>query len=192
MKKITLLVFFTGFIFQLTKAQLPSESTVKFADGKFYTAKVITETTDKIKLQFLHSQSIYEFSKSGVILSSTGKYPKGQKIKMLLVKAPLHSLYYQSTIDASDALGIKFSDGQVYFCKVSSVQANSFYCTFPHTRSSYTMVKSGDTWKVFSTDTGTYPKGHVLVEIYKLAKRRLFFDDGSNVFPDADTVPDEN
>ncbi len=44
-----------GLMHQIALAQMPNESTVKFADGKFYTAKVLSETGERIKLQFLDS-----------------------------------------------------------------------------------------------------------------------------------------
>jgi hypothetical protein len=49
-----------------------------FADGKRFLG-VANAEGDKTTITFLHSAAVYEFSKSGVVLSSTGGYIKGSK-----------------------------------------------------------------------------------------------------------------
>ncbi len=102
------------------------------------------------------------------------------------------SVYEESIIPMGTAYGIKFSDGKVYFCRVNTTDPDIFTCEFPHSGSRYTMKKEGKLWKVFSTTTGTYGKGHVLLNIYRLSARRMFFDDGSHVFPEGETMPTDN
>lgn len=181
MKKIIISIISIFVAFNNINAQSPSGVTVKFADSKFYSAKMISETPSTIKLEFLHSKSVYEFNIDGKILSSTGQYPKGQKVKMILIRDADKSIYNLSTLGyVNDFVGIKFSDGKVYFCKIMTSEANSFNCIFTHTYSFYTMKKEDNMWRVYSTDKGAYPKGHVLIDIYSLAPRRFFFNDGGN------------
>ena len=164
-----------------TNAQLPSVTRVVFADGGDYSGRIISETADRVKVEFLHSHSIYEFSNTGTIISSTGKYAKGQKVKAIMIRAPLKSVYNLSNISADSIfLGIKFGDGQVYFCRLMASREGSFDCGFTHTKSYYTMMKEGNVWRVFKTDRGTYPVGHVILDIYTLDTGRFFYDDGSN------------
>lgn len=189
---LILLIGILGFIHNIN-AQLPAGASVLFADGKWYTARVISESTDRIKMEFLHSYSIYEFGSDGKIISSTGQYPKGQKVKEIGVRDKLKSVYNQSSVGKrGDILGIKFSDGQVYFCGIEESVEAYFTCTFMHTKSIYAMKREGNSWLVYASDKGKYPIGHKLADIYTLGSRRIFYSDGGNYFGGIQGLAKEN
>jgi hypothetical protein len=187
-------IFFIACVFiKSTNAQLPSATRVVFADGGDYTGKVLSRTTEKIKIEFLHSHSIYELNNYGIILSSTGKYPKGQKVKSIMIKDAAGSIYNERKIsDTVYYLGIKFSDGQVYFCARISSGDGEFECGFTHSKNYYTMNKQGEIWQVYKTDKGSYPPGHVLLEIYILGSGWFFYNDGGNSISSPYDLPREN
>lgn len=181
MKKFIILWVCVVVFVNCMRGQLPAAAGVLFADGKRFSARVISESSDRIKLEFLHSFSVYEVSLDGTILSSTGNYPQGQKVKEVGVRDKLKSVYHQSSTGAAgDILGIKFSDGQVYFCGINESIEGYFTCTFYHTKSIYAMKREGESWFVYANAKGKYPIGHKLADIYSLGPRRIFYSDGGN------------
>lgn len=181
MKKITLSLLMLQFIFITTNGQ-SSGASILFADGKTYFGKVwACASSSYIEIEFLHSHSRYKFNKQGVILSSTGAYPKGQKAKLISVKDAGSSVYIKAHVGKpGDLLGIKFSDYQDYFCTITKSENGIFSCNFFHSGSFYTIKKQGNVWKVFSSDIGIYPPGHTLIDIYTLEPGWVFYTDGSN------------
>ena len=68
MKKITLLTAFLVMLLKITTAQqsFVNMAIVFFSDGKSYHGKILQETPDMIRIQFLRSNNTYEFNKLGV------------------------------------------------------------------------------------------------------------------------------
>jgi hypothetical protein len=181
MKKITLLLVMLLFTCMITNGQSGGAS-VLFADGKRYYGKVLSyASASSIDIKFLHSDSRYTFNKQGVIVSSTGAYPKGQKVKLISVKDGGNSVYTKANVGKpNDILGIKFSDYQSYFCSITKSENEAFTCIFYHSSSVYTIKKEGNVWKVFSSGTGAYPAGHALLDIWTLEDGWIFYTDGGN------------
>ena len=165
-------------------AQNPAAVSVKFNDDAMYAARVISETQTRLKVEFLHSHSIYEFDNNGFVISSNGQYKKSEKVKMILIKDAGESIYSQSIVGQPEEIkGFRFGDGQVYYSRLKQVEENYFTCRFHHTGSTYAFKKEGQTWKVYTSDKGTYPVGYIIKDIFTLLPRRFFYTDGGDHIP---------
>lgn len=184
MKKIMLFFIIACSASTGTQAQnYPSLVDVYFADNKYYPAKLLEESGNQLKVQFIHSQSIYSFDNTGHIISSTGSYKPGDKVKLIRIFKFTEDLYNVSrTILNGTKLGIVFGDGQLYFGFAAQITASLLHMVmFYHSWSVYDFIKppSGK-WKVYSTDKGKYPINHVIQSVYALEEEgRVFYSDGT-------------
>lgn len=193
-----LIIFLVCFAAMHTYAQndktyiLHSGASVMFADNKWYTGRVLSEANGIIKVEFLHSRSVYQFNSQGSIISSTGKYAVGQKVKQINVGDHEKEVYEDTawyTVKEKDFLGVLFPDGQDYFGVVTKWHPGYFVIVFAHSGNVYDMIKDkmgpnndykGDNkWKVsFKPTGGMYPRGTEIISLYKL-KKRVFYSDGT-------------
>ncbi|GEM_PF-3473905 len=174
--KIILFVIATYCAPQFPFCQAPSQVQVKFADGKIYQAKELGRTATTIKVEFLHSHSIYVFNNSGFITHSTGSYGVGARVNYIRVYKYVQDVYERDIMRATGApelnVGIEFEDGQVYFGWVAETDvAGIFTLKFYHTHSTYSMRKVNGIWEVAWTDIGTYAVGTMLHQLYEVAEK---------------------
>jgi len=146
--------------------------TVGFADGNAYFAKKLAITDNTVKVEFLHSHSVYEFDKNGYILYSTGGYKVGDRVKMIDIAYYKESYFNEQSLTIPQTgtvnMGVVFADGQVYFGILEQVTGNQFTIYFAHTGSKYDITNENGTWMVNWTDKGTYLPGTKLTDIFEL------------------------
>lgn len=146
--------------------------TVAFNDGSAYFGKKLAITDNTIRVEFLHSHSVYEFDKNGTILFSTGSYKVGDKVKMIDVAYYKESYFNEQSLTIPQTgvvnMGVVFADGQVYFGILEQVAGNQFTIYFAHTGSKYDITNENGTWMVNWTDKGTYLPGTKLTDIFEL------------------------
>lgn len=154
---------------------------VGFPDGLIYYGNELGRTATTIKVQFIPSRAIYEFDKSGNILSSNGKYAAGGQVNLIVVDKYLMELTNRESMQSTTGqspfdVGVVFGDGQLYYgAVVSNSEAGWFSITFYHSGSQYTMHREDGTWKVWSTDKGTYPKGEPLSNIFEVGDEEFYY-----------------
>lgn len=171
-------------------------TSILFSDGKWFSARVLSNENNIIKVEFLHTHSIYQFNDQGFILSSTGAYPKGQKVKKIIL-GEYEKMVYEDlawyTVRTGDALGVMFPDGQDYFGVVKDLAPGYFDILFFHSQNQYSIIKDklgpnmdykGDNkWKVsYRPPTGIYTRGTEIISLYKLARRVFYTDSGDSFF----------
>jgi hypothetical protein len=170
---------------------------VLFGDGKWYNARVLSNENNILKVEFINTRSIYQFNNQGIVLSSTGAYPKGHKVKKIILGVYDKMVYEDLawyTVEKGDILGVMFPDGQDYFGVVQSVNPGYFDIIFCHSQNRYGMIKDkmgpnkdykGDNkWKVsYQPPAGMYPHGTEIIHLYRLT-RKIFYsaDSGDNFF----------
>lgn len=150
-------------------AQMPSGLIVQFADGKTYYARLIEKTSSSIKVEFLHSHSLYTFSSDGTILQSTGNYAAGSKVNGILIIDAERDIYQEPDLSSFSArhVGVEFQDGQVYYAYVDSAGDDYLHLIFMHTASHYILKKESDgVWVVESNVGGAYPPGTIITKLF--------------------------
>lgn len=184
MKKITLLlaVFAMAFKFAIAQQPFVNMAFVVFGDGKYYRGKILQETADMIRIQFLPSNNIYEFNSLGVITMSYGAYKVGGRTKLISVHEFVKDIYNEDNASYPFGfIGVRFGDGKLYFALSDDIQNNTIEnAYFGHSGSSYNFIKENGVWKVSSTRGGGYPIGHIISQLYTLQNLgRIFYSDGT-------------
>ena len=201
MKKITLLTAFLVMLLKITTAQqsFVNMAIVFFSDGKCYHGKILQETPDMIRIQFLRSNNTYEFNKLGVITKSTGTYKAGSLVKLISIHEFIKDIYdEENTIYPYGFIGVRFGDGRLFYALTSvtdGIQNNTINnVDFLHSNSIYNFIKENGKWKVAFTRGGGYPVGHVITQLYTLQNLgRVFYADGLISSPNfMERKPDAN
>lgn len=184
MKKIKLLSILLLTLLKFAVAQQPfvSMGVVVFADGKYYKGKVLDETSDMVRIQFLPSNSIYEFNRLGVITKSTGTYKAGALVKQISVHELVKDIYAEeNAVYDYGFIGVRFGDGKLFFALTDGIGYNIVKdAFFSHSGSVYGFIKENGKWKVAFTVGGAYPAGHIITQLYRVQNfGRVFYTDGS-------------
>ena len=183
MKNNLLLLVIVSMISSLTFGQqFSSMVDIFFPDGKYFNAKLLEESDNQVKVQIIPSQSIYVFDKAGQIISSTGSYKAGGKVKYVSISRFTEDLYNGTkVIDKPTSIGVVFGDGLLYFGLAYIITAKWIKgVTFYHSGSYYEFLKPVDKWKVLITVNGKYPHDHLIRSVYSVEDiPRLFYSDGS-------------
>lgn len=187
MEKNLLQLLFFMLCFKATHAQqFPNMAFVVFQDNKYYHGKILSETPDLLQVQFVPSNSIYEFNKQGVITKSNGKYKAGGLVKLISVHELIKDIYNEENSNYPfNFLGIRFGDGRLFYALSGGMQNNTLpQVYFPHSGSTYDFIKVDGKWQVSSTRGGAYPVGHVISSLYMVENiGRFFYTDGSMSSP---------
>lgn len=174
-----LLAFFALFLGTLFAK--PGMVHVKFQDGEGFFANLLEKKEGSIRVEFLHTHSIYEFDRNGYILASSGKYRPGTRVKAILIYPHQESLYARESMSSTSgdggSVGVVFGDSKVYYGVLQN-GGDAGWCSiyFFHSRNTYTLNKTNNTWKVHSTDKGSYPAGTTILDIFSIPM------DGENYF----------
>lgn len=187
MKKITLLSCFLVMLLKFAIAQqtFVCMATVVFSDKQYHRGKILQETTDMIRIQFLPSNNTYEFNKLGVITKSTGTYKAGGMVKLIAVHEFIKDIYNEENTVYEGIMGVKFGDGRLFFGLTGGIKNNTLENVyFIHSGSTYNFIKENGRWKVTSTLGGAYPVGHGITQLYMVQNfGRAFYTDETMASP---------
>lgn len=162
--------------FVLAAARISAEPAlvaVRFQDEKIYYANLLERNEGSIRVEFLHTHSIYEFDKQGYVIASTGQYKPGARVISISIHPYKESLYSRESLHSISGdqlyIGVVFSDGKVYYGEaVATAEASWFAITFLHSGSHYIMHKIEESWKVQKNYRGSYPEGTLLIDIFSV------------------------
>jgi len=183
MKTVKIFIVFFAFIAipKFVSAQQIALVEVGFQDGLLYHANEVNRTPTTLTVDFLQSGARYVFDNSGNILSSNGKYAAGGQVNLIVVSKYLRGIYHHQSLQSTDTsdpfeVGVVFGDGKLYYGVVeSSAEAGWASVVFHHSSSRYTFHWEDGAWKVWSTDKGSYPKGHQLTDIFEVGEPDIYF-----------------
>lgn len=181
MKTLLTALILSALSLPLLNAQGNAMVDVGFPDGLLYYANQVSRTATSITVDFLHSGARYTFDNQGNILQSNGAYPAGGKVNLVVVSPYEQGIYHLESFHSIDPgyefnVGVVFGDGKLYYGKVApSGEAGWASIFFYHSNSTYTIHREGGVWKVWSTDKGSYPKGHTLRDIFKVGDPDPFY-----------------
>ena len=177
MKKIIVSItsFFVAFI--NVNAQTPSAVFVTFNDNKPYTARQITRSATDIKVEFLHSHSLYKFNNQGFILNSNGAYPVGTRVSSIGYRDFIKTITNEPNMEPYQKMfvGVRFSDNQIYFGQIEIAATSDIQVFFTHSMSQYIFGRENGVWLVHRIKGGTYQENDKLLEIYLLGELYSFY-----------------
>lgn len=177
--KYFLTILLTAIVFKsYSQANVTPLVMVAFKNHLAYYGKLLKEDGNTVKVEFFNSHSIYQFDKTGKILSSTGKYKAGDFVLAIEINRFEKEVYSQGYVSSNKLAGIVFNDGQLYYGNIEDASSGWFYVRFLHSNSAYTMQFTDATWKVKSTDKGGYTPGSVLKSIFYTGESEAFYFEG--------------
>lgn len=139
---------------------------VTFPGNETYAATMVTENANLIKVKFYNSGAIYEFDKSGKIISSTGKYKAGETVMAIRIRRFDIDITGQGYVTRGKTAGVVFNDGALYYGYIEDASSGWFSIRFLHSTSLYTMQCVDGVWKVNSSDKGSYSSGTPLSQLF--------------------------
>lgn len=139
---------------------------VTFLDNNTYAATLVTENAGLLKAKFYNSGAIYEFDKSGKIISSGGKYKAGETVPVIRIRRFDKDVTGQGYVTKGKTAGIVFNDGALYYGYIEDASSGWFSIRFLHSGSLYTMQCIDGLWKVNSSDKGHYSPGTAISQVF--------------------------
>lgn len=148
----------------------PDMVKIIFADGKTKFANAVSQSPAQLQVRMIPNSEAYTFSNKGIILSSGGSYSKGSRVKSIMIKAALKSIYDKVDQPNFDygTLGIRFPDGKVQYAWGVTVQPIYFSFIMSHSQFNYQCYFKNGEWKIDNAG-GEYRNGTYLRDIFELA-----------------------
>lgn len=180
--KIIIVLFSFYILPSFVAAQEIALVSIGFQDGNLYYANEVNRTPESITVDFLQSGARYVFDNKGNIISSNGKYAAGGQVNLIIITKYLRGIYHHESLQSTDMadpfeVGVVFGDGKVYYGVVeASAEAGWASVMFYHSNSQYTFHREDGAWKVWSTDKGSYPKGHQLTDLFEIGDTEMYFN----------------
>jgi len=148
----------------------PDMVKITFADGKTKFANAISQTATQIQVRMIPNSEEYSISNKGILLNSSGNYPKGGKVQSIMIKTALKSIYDKVDQPNFDygTVGIRFPDGKVQYAWGVTVQITYFSFIMSHSQFNYQGYFKNGEWKIDNAG-GEYRNGTYLRDIFELA-----------------------